>query len=139
MTVYYYASVTNSRAEHSISRRLKSMLIHQGWFTALYTQHLLASQSFEFLICILLALYVVPTYCTKGGYPVTLLPPPRRLVPSLCLGTTWVRQLVFATSDTKCNEQPNQTTANPSVEKYALPPTGFLWLGSVVRYISILN
>ena len=28
------------------------MLIHQGWFTALYTQHLLDSQSLEFEICI---------------------------------------------------------------------------------------
>ena len=28
------------------------MLINQGWFTALYTQHLLDSQSFEFEICI---------------------------------------------------------------------------------------
>ena len=28
------------------------MLIHQGWFTALYTQHLLNSQSLEFEICI---------------------------------------------------------------------------------------
>ena len=28
------------------------MLTHQGWFTALYTQHLLDSQSLEFEICI---------------------------------------------------------------------------------------
>ena len=28
------------------------MLIHQGWFTALYIQHLLDSQSLEFEICI---------------------------------------------------------------------------------------
>ena len=28
------------------------MLIHQGWFTALYTLHLLDSQSLEFEICI---------------------------------------------------------------------------------------
>ena len=44
----------------------------------------------------------------KGDYPVTLLPPPRRLAPSLGLGTTWVRQLrsgscSHPTSDTKCN------------------------------------
>ena len=37
---------------HSKPRRWKSMLIHQGWFTALYTQHLLDSQSLEFEICI---------------------------------------------------------------------------------------
>ena len=45
-----------SRAKPQQLRRWKSMLIHKGWFTALYSQHLLASQSFEFLICILLAL-----------------------------------------------------------------------------------
>ena len=28
------------------------MLIHQGWFTSLYTLHLLDSQSYEFEICI---------------------------------------------------------------------------------------
>ena len=37
---------------HSKPRRWKSMLIHQGWFTALYTQHLLDSPSLEFEICI---------------------------------------------------------------------------------------
>ena len=87
------------------------MLIHQGWFTALYTQHLLDSQSFEFEICILQALNMPLIRCTnvfyKGGYPVTLLPPPRRLVPSLGLGTTWVRQLLFGSchypiAATKC-------------------------------------
>ena len=55
---------------------------------------------------------------SKGGYPVTLLPPPRRLVPSLGLGTTWVRQprsggCHHPTAATKCNVQPNQVTANP--------------------------
>ena len=44
--------VTNSRTSHRKPRRWKSMLIHQGWFTALYTQHLLDSQSLEFEICI---------------------------------------------------------------------------------------
>ena len=56
-------------------------------------------------------------YC-KGDYPVTLLPPPRRLAPSLGLGTTWVRQLRsgschYPTAATKCNVQPSQATANP--------------------------
>ena len=37
---------------HSKPRRWKSMLIHEGWFTALYTKHLLDSQSLEFEICI---------------------------------------------------------------------------------------
>ena len=54
----------------------------------------------------------------QGGYPVTLLPPPRRLVPSLGLGTTWVRQprsgsCHYPTAATKCNKQPSQATANP--------------------------
>ena len=57
-------------------------------------------------------------HISKGGYPVTLLPPPRRLVPSLGLGTTWVRQLRsgschYPTAATKRNEQLSQATANP--------------------------
>ena len=57
-------------------------------------------------------------HISKGSYPVTLLPPPRRLVPSLGLGTTWVRQLRSGschhpTAATKCNEQPSRATANP--------------------------
>ena len=40
------------------------MLIHQGWFTALYTQHLLDSQSFEFEICKLQALNMPLIRCT---------------------------------------------------------------------------
>ena len=45
-------NVTIAELSHSKSRRWKSMLIHQGWFTALYTQHLLDSPSLEFEICI---------------------------------------------------------------------------------------
>ena len=41
-------NVTNGRDKP----QWKSMLIHQGWFTALYTQHLLDSQSLELEICI---------------------------------------------------------------------------------------
>ena len=98
------------------------MLIHQGRFTALYTQHLLDSQSFEFEICILLPANMSLIRCTnvfyKGDYRVTLLPPPRRLAPSLGLGTTWVRQLRsgschYPTAATKCNVQPSRATANP--------------------------
>ena len=56
-------------------------------------------------------------HISKGSYPVTLLPPPRRLVPSLGLGTTWVRQprsggCHHPTAATKCNVQPSQATAN---------------------------
>ena len=63
----------------------------------------------------------------KGDYPVTLLPPPRRLAPSLGLGTTWVMQLRSGschhpTAATKCNEQPSRATETPSVEKHAHPP-----------------
>ena len=84
------------------------MLIHQGWFTALYTQHLFDSQSLEFEICIF----------PREAIPVTLLPPPRRLAPSLGLGTTWVRQLRSGschhpTAATKCSEQPSRATENP--------------------------
>ena len=45
-------NVTCGRAKPQKPRRWKSMLIHQGWFTALYTQRLLYSQSLEFEICI---------------------------------------------------------------------------------------
>ena len=115
-TGYELDIVTNSRAEPQKPRQWKSMLIHQGWFTALYTQHLLDSQSLEFEICILQALNILLIRFTnvfsKGGYPVTLLPPPRRLVPSLGLGTTRVRRLRSGschhpTAATKCNEQPS--------------------------------
>ena len=47
-----YPIVANSRAKPQKPRQWNSMLIHQGWFTALYTQHLLDSHSFEFEICI---------------------------------------------------------------------------------------
>ena len=84
--------------------------------------YLTLTLSFEFLICILLPANMPLIRCTnvfyKGDYPVTLLPPPRRLAPSLGLGTTWVRQLRSGschhpTAATKCNEQPSQATANP--------------------------
>ena len=98
-----YCNVQSNQS-HSKPRRWKSMRIHQGWFTALYTQHLLDSQSFEFEICIF----------PREATPLHYFPPPRRLVPSLGLGTTWVRQLRSGschhpTAATKCN----QATANP--------------------------
>ena len=125
--------VTNSRAKPQKPRRWKSMLIHQGWFTVLYTQHLLDSQSLEFEICIF----------PREAIPSHYFPPPRRLAPSLGLGTTWVRQLRSGschhpTAATKCNEQPSQATETPSVEKHAHPPTGFLWLNSAVRYTCMI-
>ena len=102
------------------------MRIHQGWFTVLYNQHLLESQSFGFEIRILITntqLYAAANtlhrrIVSKGGYPVTLLPPPRRLAPNLGMGTTWVRQprsgsCHYPTAATKCNEWPSRATANP--------------------------
>ena len=43
----------------------KRMLIHQVWFTALYNQHLLDSQCFEFEICILQVLNMPLIRCTN--------------------------------------------------------------------------
>ena len=65
----------------------------------------------------------------KGDYPVTLLPPPRRLAPSLGLGTTWVRQprsgsCHYPTAATKCNEQPSQSHRNPVGGKACSPTKG---------------
>ena len=69
---HYLAAATkcNVRTEpsHSKPRQWKSMLIHQGWFTALYTLHLLTSQSFDFLICILQALNMPLIRCTNVFY-----------------------------------------------------------------------
>ena len=44
--------VTNSRAKPQKPPSVEKHAHHQGWFTALYTQHLLDSQSIEFEICI---------------------------------------------------------------------------------------
>ena len=95
--------VTCSRAEPQKPRRWKSMLIHQGWFTALYTQHLLDSQSLEFEICI---------------FPREPIPSHYFPLPSLGLGTTWVRQprsgsCHYPTAATKCNVQPSQSHSKP--------------------------
>ena len=72
------------------------------------------------------ASYVAPKYSTMGGYPVTLLPPPRSLIPRFGMRTTWVRQFRsgschYRTAATKCNEQPSQATETPSVEKTCSP------------------
>ena len=61
-------NVTNSRASNNKPRRWKSLLTHQWWFTALYSQHLLTSQNFEFLICILLAPHMQQIRCTSVFY-----------------------------------------------------------------------
>ena len=98
------------------------MLIHQGWFTALYTQHLLDSQSFEFEICILQALNMPLIRCTnvffQGRLSRHITFPSEKTRPESWPGNTWVRQLRsgschYPTAATKCNEQPSQATANP--------------------------
>ena len=71
----------------------------KGGLICLYMQPLLASQTTEFVICI--SIYI-------KLHAVTLLPPPRSLVPRLGLGNTWVRQLrsgssPYPTAATKCN------------------------------------
>ena len=81
------------------------MLIHQGWFTALYTQHLLDSQKVSSL-----------KFAYFQGRLSRHITSPSET--SLGLGTTWVRQprsgsCHYPTAATKCNEQPSQATANP--------------------------
>ena len=70
----------------------------KGGLICLYMQPLLVPQTTEF-VCI-------STYILL--HAVTLLPPPRSLVPRLGLGTTWVRQLRsgschYPAAATKCN------------------------------------
>ena len=74
-------------------------------------------------------------HISKGGYPVILLPPPRRLAPSLGLWTTWVRQprsggCHHPTAATKCNDSRAKPQQTPLVEKHAHPPRM-----SLLRYI----
>ena len=75
-------------------------------------------------------------HISKGSYPVTLLPPPRRLVPSLGLGTTWVRRpqsgsCHYPTAATKCNACPRQAAENPVGGKACSSTKGGL-----LRYIA---
>ena len=152
-------SVANSRAEPQQAPSVEKHAHPPREVFALYTQHLLDSQSLEFEICIfprkatpshyfplredssrvlawvrqlLSGSCHYPTAATKsrataspvggkacsstkGGLlryiPNTLLPPPRRLVPSLGLGTSWVRQLLsgschYPTAATKSRAEP---------------------------------
>ena len=75
----------------------------------------------------------------KFAYFQGRLPPPRRLVPSLGLGTTWVRQLLsgschYPTAATKCNAWPSRATANPVGGKSMLiHPSSTK--GGLLRYI----
>ena len=77
----------------------KACSLTKGGLICLYMQPLLVPQTTEFVICI-------PIYILL--HAVTLLPPPRSLVPRLGLGTTWVRQLRsgschYPAAATKCN------------------------------------
>ena len=98
------------------------MLIHQGWFTALYTQHLLDSQRFEFEICILQALNMPLIRCTnvffQGRLSRHITSPSEKTRLESWPGITWVRQprsgsCHYPTAATKCNERPRQATENP--------------------------
>ena len=103
-------------------------------YCAIYsTQHLLDSQSFEFEICILhvQALIMPLIRCTNVFYPVTLLPPPRRLVPSLGLETKWIRQprsgsCHYPKAATKCNERTEPSHSKPRRWKSMLIHQGWL-------------
>ena len=100
-------------------RQCKSMLPYQGWFNLLYMQPLLAPQTTEFVICI--SIYI-------RLHTVTLLPPPRSLVPRLGLGNTWVRQLRsgschYPTAATKCNV--SRLANTPREWKSMLPYQGW--------------
>ena len=110
------------------------MLTHQCWFTALYSQQLLASQSFEFLIYILPALQMPLIRYTNVFYRGRLSrhitppphPPPRILVPSLGLGITTPFWQLSPPNMTYSLTKP---TANPVGGK-ACSPT----MGGLLRY-----
>ena len=79
---------------HSKPRRWKSMLIHQGCINALYSQPLLDSQSFEFLICILQVLNMPLICCTnvffQGMLSRHITSPSEKTRPSLGIGTIYM-------------------------------------------------
>ena len=108
------------------------MLIHHGWFTVLYTQHLLDSQSFEFEICILQALNMPLIRCTnvffQGRLSHHIACPSEKTRPESWPGdymgkATPVWQLSLShrchQNVTYSRAKPQQT---PSVEKHAHPP-----------------
>ena len=78
-------SVTNSRAKPQQTPSVESMLIHQGWFTAPYSQHFLAPPR-RLVPCLGLRTTRV-RQLRSGSFP-------------------------GLTADTKCNEQPSQATSN---------------------------
>ena len=117
------------------------MLIHQGWFTALYSQHLLHSQSFELLICILQSLNMLLVHCTNVYFQgrlsrhITSPSESEKTRPESWPGDYMSKQLRSGschhpTAATKCNEQPSQATANP-VDGKACSSTK----GGLLRYI----
>ena len=92
------------------------MLIHQGWFTALYTQHLLDSPSLEFEICIF------PREAIPSHYF------PLREDSSRVLA--WEKLRSGSCHHPKCNERPSQATAKPVGGKACSSTKGVL-----LRYI----
>ena len=129
----------STQQSHSKSRWWKSMLIHQEWFTALFSQQLLDSQSLESPICILQALNMPLIRCTnvffQGWLSRHITFPSEKTRPESWPGNTWVRQLRsgschYPTAANKCNEQPSQATANPAGGKACSSTKGGL-----LRYI----
>ena len=118
------------------------MLIHQRWFTALYTEHLLDSQSFEFEIYILQALNMPLIRCTnvffQGRLSRHIASPSEKTRPESWPGdymgkaTPFWQMSLSPTLATKCNEQPSQATANP-VDRKACSSTK----GGLLRYTLI--
>ena len=93
------------------------MLTHKGWFTVLYMQHLL-TLSWNFADKFIAIPYITPPPHTHT--------PAGRLVPSLGLRTTWVRQLrsgscLYSTTATKCNVSRTSNSLTLSVDKHAHP------------------
>ena len=126
--IYVYNYVTKAKPSHSKPRQWKSMLIHQGWFTVLYTQHLLDSQNFEFEICILQALNMPLIRCTnvyffQGRLSRHITSPSEKTRPE-----SWPRDYMgkaschHPTAATKCKESRTKPQQTPSVEKHAHPP-----------------
>ena len=129
----------STQQSYSKSRWWKSMLIHQEWFTALFSQQLLDSQSLESPICILQALNMPLIRCTnvffQGWLSRHITFPSEKTRPESWPGNTWVRQLRsgschYPTAANKCNEQPSQATANPAGGKACSSTKGGL-----LRYI----
>ena len=130
-------SERTAEPSHRKRRRWRSMLINEGWFPALYTQHLLDSQSFGFELCTLQALNMPLIRCTNVFFPREAIPPyyyplredSSRVLSSRVLawglhgqgnpGLAVVIIPPLPPNVTNSRAKPQQT---PSVEKHANPP-----------------